>query len=40
MCRLNHWFHHDEIKREIWLVGGDWNMNLIFPVSWECHHPN
>ena len=21
------------------LVGGDWNMNFIFPFSWECHHP-
>ena len=21
------------------LVGGDWNMILIFPFSWECHHP-
>ena len=20
--------------------GGDWNMNFIFPFSWECHHPN
>jgi hypothetical protein len=17
-----------------------WNMNFIFPFSWECHHPN
>ena len=22
----------------IWLVV--WNMNFIFPFSWECHHPN
>ena len=21
-----------------WLVV--WNMNFIFPFSWECHHPN
>ena len=22
------------------LVGGDWNIWIIFPFSWECHHPN
>ena len=22
------------------LVGGDGNMDFIFPFSWECHHPN
>ena len=24
----------------IFLVGGDWNIWIIFPFSWECHHPN
>jgi len=23
-----------------YLVGGDWNMNLIVPFSWDVHHPN
>ena len=23
-----------------YLVGGDCNMNFIFPFTWECHHPN
>ena len=23
---------------ENWLVV--WNMNVFFPFSWECHHPN
>ena len=23
----------------VYLVGGDWNMDFIFPFSWECHHP-
>ena len=35
---------HDFIQIHImnfinnWLVV--WNMNFIFPFSWECHHPN
>ena len=30
----DHYYH----KYHIWLVV--WNMNFIFPFSWECHHPN
>ena len=22
------------------VIGGDWTMALIFPFSWEVHHPN
>ena len=22
------------------LIGVDWNMTVIFPFSWEFHHPN
>ena len=30
------------LKSHDWLilVGGDWNMNFMFPFSWECHQPN
>ena len=36
-------FHNDAqsfpyIVQESQLVGGDWNM--LFSISWECHHPN
>ena len=23
----------------VFAIGGDWNMDCIFPFSWECHHP-
>ena len=27
-----------QVAQPFWLVV--WNMNVIFPFSWECHHPN
>jgi len=39
MVPLSHsWLMNGEFPKYGWLVV--WNMNFIFPFSWECHHPN
>jgi len=38
MLLMDEWLMLFKGTTPIWLVV--WNMTLIFPFSWECHHPN